>query len=168
MEQPYLPRKQNKLTNLTMKNIYILKNSSVTIKKKIMSTHTNTNKALYIARPKKADNISCTEQDGLHANKLSGKPYIAYPKNGNYNTNVASEELELQEGLYIAYPRQEETAEERVNSFSRIIMSENYLGLPERPRWSTRKGYSLSVYSSLFKNRWSINTLCQLFKARVS
>ena len=133
-----------------------------------MSTHTNINKTLYIARPKKTDSISSSEAEEIHANKLSGKPYIAYPKNGNYSTNIISEAIELQEGLYVAYPRQEEAAEERVNSFSRIFMSENYLGLPERPRWSTKKGYSLSVYSSLFKNRWSINTFCQLFKARVS
>lgn len=133
-----------------------------------MSTHTNTNRSLYIARPKKAENISNTEQEVMYANKLSGKPYIAYPKNGNYNTANASNAIELQEGLYVAYPKQEEAAEERVNTFSRLYMSENYLGLPERPRWSTKKGYSLSVYSSLFKNRWSINTLCQLFKAKVS
>lgn len=151
-----------------MKNIQNLKNCSVTIKRKIMSTHINTNKTLYIARPKKADNIISAEEEVVHANKLSGKPYIAYPKNGTLSTNVVLEGLKLQEGLYVAYPRQEEAAEERVNSFSRIIMSENYLGLPERPRWSTKKGYSLSVYSSLFKNRWSINTFCHLFKSRVS
>ena len=133
-----------------------------------MNTQTNTNKSLYIARPKKTDNVSNVEQEVIYANKLTGKPYIAYPKNGNVNPKSVPPKVELQEGLYVAYPRQEEASEERENTFSRMYMSENYLGLPEKPRWSTKKGYSLSVYSSLFKNRWSINTLCQLFKARVS
>ena len=64
-----------------------------------MSTHTNTNKSLYIARPKKTDSISSSEAEVIHANKLSGKPYIAYPKNGNYSTNIISEAIELQEIL---------------------------------------------------------------------
>ena len=63
-----------------------------------MSTHTNTNKTLYIARPKKADNIINAEEEVVHANKLSGKPYIAYPKNGTLSTNVVLEGLKLQEG----------------------------------------------------------------------
>lgn len=133
-----------------------------------MNTQTNTNKILYIARPKKTENVSNAEQEVLYTNKLNGKPYIAYPKNGNYKPKPVPQKVELQEGLYVAYPRQEKAAEERENTFSRLYMSENYLGLPERPRWSTKKGYSLSVYSSLFKNRWSINILCQLFKAKVS
>ncbi|MCY7421502.1 MAG: hypothetical protein LH478_07140 [Chitinophagaceae bacterium] len=133
-----------------------------------MSTHTNKNKSLYIARPKKNINNNSTEEDIVFTNKLSGKPYIAYPKNGNYSSDVASAGIALQEGLYVAYPKQEEAGEESLNSFSRIHMSENYLGLPERPRWSSKKRYSLSVYNSLFKNRWSINTFCKLFKLEIS
>lgn len=132
-----------------------------------MSTHTNTNKALYIARPKKGSYTSTTDQDIVFNNKLSGKPYIAYPKNGGFNRAVMASPV-LQEGLYVAYPRQEEAGEERVNTFSRLYMSENYLGLPEEPRWSDRKGYSHSIYKSLFKNRLNISSLCQLFKAKVS
>ena len=163
-----MQRKRNKLTNLIFEKLLNLKNSSVTFKSKIMSTHTNHNKRLYIARPKNNTNINSTEEDILFTNKLSGKPYIAYPKNGNCKPDALPASVTLQEGLYVAYPKQEEAGEESVNSFSRIYMSENYLGLPERPRWSSKKGYSLSVYSSLFKNRWSINTFCQLFKLKVS
>lgn len=133
-----------------------------------MNTDINTIKTLYIARPKKPENVSNAEQEVIYANKLTGKPYIAYPKNGNYKPQPTALKVELQEGLYVAYPRQEEASEEGANTFSRLYISENYLGLPEKPGWSTKKGYSLSVYSSLFKNRWSINTLCQLFKAKVS
>ena len=133
-----------------------------------MSTHTNKNKSLYIARPKKNANINSTEEDIVFSNKLNGKPYIAYPKNENNKPAAASASVTLQEGMYVAYPTQEEAGEESVSSFSRIYKSENYLGLPERPGWSSKKGYTLSVYNSLIKNRWSISTFCQMFKLKVS
>lgn len=168
MEQLYWPRKQENLTNLQTDKNRHLKNSSVTIKRKIMNTNINTNKTLYIARPKKIAHLNITDEHIIAANKLSGKPYIAYPKNRNQHASTVVNKIDLQEGLYVAYPRQEEASEESLNSFSRLQLTENYLGLPEQPRWSSKKGYSLSVYRSLSKNKWSINTLCQLFKAKVS
>ena len=133
-----------------------------------MNTDIKTIKTLYIARPKKTENVSNVDQEIIYANKLTGKPYIAYPKNGNYKPQPVAEKIELQEGLYIAYPRQEEASEEGTNTFSRLYISDNYMGLPEKPGGSAKKCYSLCDYSSFFKNRWSINTFCQLFKAKVS
>ena len=150
-----------------MEKIDFERNNSITIKRKIMSNPLNIKKSLYIARPKKTENVYSREQEIIYTNKLTGKPYIAYPKNSLNNPKPVPLDFEFQEGLYVAYPREDNAADKGENIYLRMYVSENNFGLPEQPGWSTKKGYSLSIYNSLSKNKWSINTFCQLFKAKV-
>lgn len=125
-----------------------------------MNTQINIKKGPYVAVPKKDRSVA--SGDVIVTNKMKGKPFIAYPKTEALSKKPVAENITMEEGLYIAYPKnqQEKVAAETSPDASDRKWFKEAERIDRNKKWFTHR--------YMMCNRFCPINFADLFKLKAS